>query len=362
MRLAAWIATVVCVACVHDSVADEAKWYTQAAGFGYSAPVTFRQFTRDWSGEVTAGNTALQHAQAESGVEYRDWGVGVFWRDDGEARFSADTAQLYSLLKNKQALEVGKRYTIDLDIEHARSSGLRVFHRMNYDSWLTLTLGASVFNSDKLIYGSMRGAITATSNKDYDLNEVTVDYYYSRDVLFKRVVSAPRGRGFAFDLDLVARPAPAWTLRLKTENMLGNIFWRSAPYTRARVDTNNKSYDANGYVHVQPLLSGKQDERDYRQRLPLLVDTRVNYSVFEMLDVVGVLTYTPVQRFQAAGIAWRSGAQWEHTLFYTFDLAMVTISTRFAHGYLSLGADRNSVPAAHALTFALGFTLPLGDY
>jgi len=362
MRLATFIAFMFCMACAHDSVADEADLYARVSGFGYSEPIALRQFTTDWSGRISSGNTALQHVQAESGVAYHDWGAGLFWRDDGEARFSADTAELYYLLKNKLPLETGKRYVIDIDIEHARSNGVRVFRTARFDRWATLTVGASLFHSDKLISGTMRGTVTATGNKDYDLNDVTVDYAYSRDALFDRDVVAPQGRGFSFDLDLAAIPAPAWTVRLQMQNLFGNIFWPSAPFTQARVDTDNKTYDANGYVHVKPLLSGRQGEHDYRQRLPLLADTRVSYNVYDTIDLLGGVTYSPAQIFRSVGAAWRWRAHTDLAVLYTLDADMVTLSANFLRGYVSLGADRASVNDAHALTIAMGFTCPIGDF
>lgn len=120
-------AAVLCIGCVNHSAADEAVWYAHMSGFGYSEPVAFRQFMSDWSGRISAGNAALLHAEMESGFEYGDWGIGLFWRDDGEARFNEDTAQLYYLLKNKLPLIVGKRYEIDLQIDQVRSKGVRIF-------------------------------------------------------------------------------------------------------------------------------------------------------------------------------------------------------------------------------------------
>ena len=362
MHLAMLVTLVWCMGWAHESLAAAAVGYARVAGLGYSEPIALRQLTTDWSSGLSSGDAALQHLYVESGVEYQDWGVGLFWRDDGQARFSADTALLYYLLENKQPLAPGRRYAIDLEVEHARSNGMRVFRIARFDTWATVTLGASLFHSGKLISGTMQGTITATGNKDYDLNSVTVDYYYSRDVLFDREVSAPRGRGFAFDLDLLARPAPAWTVHLKTENLFGNIFWKAAPFTQARVDTDNKTYDENGYVRVQPLLSGKQGNRDYRQRLPLLVDTRVSYNVSAAFDLVGALTYSPAQLFRSIGTVWHVDTQTHLAMLYTFAVDMLTLSAHFARGYLVLGSDRISNKEAHALTVALGFTYPLGNF
>lgn len=362
MRLKIFAATMFTVVGVNAVVADEVSGYARVAGFGYSEPVALRQFATDWSGGISSGTAALQYVQAESGVKYRDWGVGLFWRDDGEARFSADTAQLYYLLKNKLPLEVGKRYTIDLDIEHVRSNGVRVFRAVTFDTLATLTLGASLFRTDKLISGTMKGTVTATSSKDYNFSEVTVDYFYSRDALFDREVVAPQGRGFGFDLELDATLAPALGVRLQMQNLFGNIFWKSAPFTQAQVDSNNKTYDVNGYVHVRPLLSGRVGERDYRQHLPLLVDTQLNYRLTHAIDLVGSLAYTPVKLFRSVGAAWRWSAHTDISALYTLDANMLRLSTRFEHCYVTLGSDRAVVSKAHTLAIAMGFTYPIGDF
>lgn len=105
-----------------------------------------------------------------------------------------------------------------------------------------------------------------------------------------------------------------------------------------------------------------QGNRDYRQRLPLLVDTRVSYNVSAAFDLVGALTYSPAQLFRSIGTVWHVDTQTHLAMLYTFAVDMVTLSAHFARGYLVLGSDRISIKEAHALTVALGFTYPLGNF
>lgn len=348
------LALSVCGACAaHEGVA-----YARFNGIAYSDPMAYGEFTRDWRGRLYAGDVALQHLRAQLGVDFGKWGVELVSRDDGDAHFHPDTAEFYSLLQNKQALESQHRYVIDLSINHVATHGARAYRRYTLTPHIQLDAGASLFSADKLISGTLKGAVTAVAANDYDIEQVAIDYYYSRDTLFGRDVVAPTGWGYAFDLALITQPASDWRIRLELQNLLGRVNWNNAPFTRAAINTDNKSYDENGYVKVRPLLSGQFGYRDFQQHLPLLGSLQVGYQAKEHFEWIGEAYATPVKSFWSYGVAYDLDVlQVKLKTLYTVETGQVTLGVNGAWGYLMVGADRIKLSSARALSIATGLAI-----
>ncbi|MBI3774622.1 MAG: hypothetical protein HY273_03555 [Gammaproteobacteria bacterium] len=338
--------------------AQEGVIYARLNGFAYSDPLAYGEFTKDWHGRLYAGDEALQHLRAQLGVDFGEWGVELVSRDDGDARFSPDTAAFYFLLQNKQALESQRRYVIDLRINHVTTHGARAYHRYALSPYVQIDAGASVFSADKLISGTLKGALTAVSANDYDAEHVAVDYYYSRDTLFDRDVVAPTGWGYAFDVALTARTERDWQLRLELQNVLGRVNWNNAPFTKATINTDNISHDQNGNVIVKPLLSGQFGYRDFQQHLPLLGSMQTSYRVTDVIDGLGEVNATPVKSFWSYGMAYHIDflAATLKTL-YTVETGQITLGINSTWGYLSIGADRVELHNARALSIATGIAM-----
>ena len=341
----------VCAA--HDGVA-----YARFDGIAYSDPIAYGEFVKDWHGHLYAGDEALQHLSAQMGVDFGAWGVELVSRDDGDARFNPDTAVFYSRLQNKQALETQHRYVIDLSINHVATHGVRTYRRFALTPHVQLDAGASVFSADHLISGSLKGAVTAIAKNDYDIQQLSIDYYYSRDTLFGRDVTAPTGWGYAFDIALTASTEGEWRLRFELQNLLGRVNWNNAPFTTAAINTDNKSYDENGYVHVKPLLSGQFGYRDFQQHLPLLGSMQASYRATDNTELVGEMYATPAKSFWSYGTAYNfENLQFKLKALYTVETGQVTLGVQNAWGYLSMGADRSELRNARALSIASGVAI-----
>ena len=345
------------------SAAGEGVAYARFDGIAYSDPMAYADFSKDWRGRLYAGDEALQHLNAQLGVDFGAWGVELVSRDDGDARFHPDTAEFYSLLQNKQALEPQRRYVIDLSINHVATHGVRAYRDYALSPRFQVRAGASVFSADKLVSGTLTGAVTAVAAKDYDFEQVTLNYYYSRDTLFDRDVVAPTGWGYAFDIALTAQPDTDWHVRLELQNLLGRVNWNNAPFTTATVDTHNKSYDENGYVIVRPVLSGQLGYRDFQQHLPLLANFLISYHVSENAACVSETYATPVKIFWSYGAAYAlDSPQLKLKALYTVETGQVTLGIHSAWGYFIVGADRIELRKARALTIATGVALNLNAW
>lgn len=351
------------LACGGACAAEEGVVYVRFEGIAYSAPKAYAEFTQDWRGRLYAGDVALQHLRAQLGVDFGAWGVELVSRDDGDARFHPDTAEFYSLTQNKQALEIQRRYNINLKINHVLTHGGRAYLRHAFSPQLHLDVGVSLLSADKLISGTLQGAVTAVAENDYNIEQLTVDYYYSRDTLFDRAVTAPTGWGYAFDMALTAQTENVWRLRLELQNLLGRVNWNNAPFTKAVINTDNKSYDENGYIIVKPVLSGQFGYRDFQQHLPLLGSLQASYHLMENIAAVGEAYATPVKSLWSYGAAYSVvNPQLKFTALYTLETGQVRLGMHGVWGYLELGADRSELRNARALNIATGVAVPFPSW
>lgn len=249
--------------------ADAQGWspYVRIESMTYSQPNSIKSALQEWRGPFSGGTRQWTFNTIESGVETHDWSLGVFYRKDYDLRFSRGTAEAYYLLKNKYPLPIGKHYLLDLSASSFAAKGIRGTWRIEPTDQMKLRLGLSLFTASALIDGALNGDGTALTENSYRY-DAAVDYHYSRDYLFKRDVNPPSGIGASLDFGFTADIQPWLRVRGRVDDLLGRIWWKQAPYTRATASSNRESYDTAGNVHFAPLISGYEGTSDrYVQRL-----------------------------------------------------------------------------------------------
>ncbi|MCP4179256.1 MAG: hypothetical protein GY756_15965, partial [bacterium] len=110
---------------------------------------------------------------------------------------------------------------------------------------------------DYLINGELHGKATMLAPNDYDY-EASVNYQYTNDPLFGRLVEEPTGHGFSIDIDIDFQFTAEWSAQLQITDLMGQIYWQDLPYTVAVANSDRKEFDDEGYVHINPALSGKE--------------------------------------------------------------------------------------------------------
>jgi len=308
---------------------------------GYSEPIAFKQFVDKWRpATFRGGTTALAHSRVELGFERGPWYFSVSEQDHATAVFSNDTAEFYLLTKNKQALDPTKTYNIDLRYNRATFLALRGVYRFSRRHWSGYA-GISTLFGQSFTSGRLHGQVTPQSDRNYDFGKVYLNYHYSDDELFERRVAHPLGVGLGLDAGLRWQWRQRLSLQADIENAPAYMVWVNAPATRARIDTDNKSFDDNGYVDVKPALSGRHTKSHFSQALPVMLRLASDLR-FDWFHQVNRVFYTRAMPFYYAGFGvgpqdWRVNALYE----------IQTHAYRFAweHRYLTfeLIADHDSI-------------------
>jgi len=269
-----------------------------------SGPVAMTSFVDGWESHFNGGDSALAFSWNEMGIGFQGWFVGMFWRQDYYLNFHPDTAEFYYLTENKKPLEYGRDYHIDLTVKHNNSQGLRIRRQIVDRADFKLTVGLSYLQAVQLFHGRLTGKITAKAKNDYDFDNVQLDYVYYDDKLFDRHVEAPTGNGYTADVSVFFQINNRMSLTLQMIDIYSAIRWRDAPATRAQLTSDNKTYDEDGYVSIDPALQGRHSQKNYVQSLPmrsaLALSLAMTANTFATIDALA----TSVKTFVAPGLQY----------------------------------------------------------
>lgn len=314
LRLSSLFGLVVLGACLFPLAAQAVSKtgsYTEVEVFSYSQPVPVKAALNDWLGPFYGGSTALLYSRVEAGVAGQHWRFGLLSRMDYQLHFSPDAAEFYHRVSNKQALDAGRTYAIEVESKHFFGNGLRLGYLFTPQPGLTLELGMSYLQGQRLTTGTLSGTATATKAGDYEFN-LAADYFYSRDVLFRRETAAPDGQGYSADLRVQWQASPRLSTQLTVTDLIGRIYWQDAPYTQASGTSDTKEYDEQGYVRFKPLVSGIEGNRNHTQKLPPRAILAAQYLLDRRFSALASVFYTEYRTFPSLGLGYQdSGIQWQ---------------------------------------------------
>ena len=215
----------------------------------------------DWGTGMLDGERQWALGTFEVGARYSGVEVSVQQRALADLRINEEAVKFYSLVEAEKALVPGATVPVQIRINGFSAQGLRLGYQRDIAN-LTMAAGVTWLKASHLMSGELRGQFAALAIDQYSV-DAEVDYFYYRDIIFKREnINTARGEGAAFDLRIAWRPTERWYFEAQGEDLFTNIRWRDAPFTIATAKTNRKNYDEDGYAFFNPLFSGRQGYRD----------------------------------------------------------------------------------------------------
>lgn len=320
--------------------------YLRADAYVYAQPTSIGSLLNGFDGSFRGGKSAFAHAWLEIGARIGNWEVGLVERYDYDMSFSKETAELHYTISNKQPLDIGRDYDIDLTVRHQSSSGLRIGYNFQPTDYLHFALGLSYLQGKELMSGRLDGTARAITEKDYDFAFHT-DLYYSKDPLFEREAESPRGSGYSLDLRLDLELPPHIGLHIDVKDVYGYIDWRDAPHTLAEASSNNKSFDENGYVKFQPVMSGWESYRNYRQYLSPFGNLSVDYAISDKTALIYSANVTRYTYFWGVGAQQKFFAKQRGSIIYYPDIHALELAYSGPFGAIKLATDATSLEESH---------------
>ena len=293
LRLKGWLLPsffLTVLSATQNSHADSVQPYFIVDSFSYSETVPIKDALEDWeSNDFESGERQWTWNWIELGVRYKRWGVGVVQRYDYDLRFSEDAAELYWRTSNKEPLPVGEEYNAHVEANAFHSTGLRFTFSDTVAEKVNYTLGVSYLYANYMVDGELNGNATVLNESDYDF-EALVNYHYTEDHLFDRPVEKPKGNGFSIDAEFSYQFDSATHFDLQVRDLFAQIYWRDSPYTLGKATSDRKDYDENGYVTINPVLTGFEGtDSQYVQKLDPRWYAKLSHSFTESYG--GILQY-----------------------------------------------------------------------
>lgn len=250
--------------------------------FSYAENNAIYDFVKGNESNYKASKNSFTFNEFSFGSQYKNFSLSLFSRYEWFLDHSKDTMELYGTSVNGTLIDVDRNYNLDLDVHHINSEGLRVayIHQVND---INLYVAASYLNAKALLNGHVDGQASLTGSCGDGLECYTgalnLSYSYSEDILFDRNVNAPKSiYGYSFDIGADWVINKNWFSSLYIQDLLSEVLWDKAPFTNATATTATTTID-DGKYKIDPVISGREGNEDYKQTLPVKYNALVSYQL-----------------------------------------------------------------------------------
>lgn len=252
----------------------DSEIYTEAQ------PVT--AFVDDFDAPLTSGDSAFTYNMFEVGVGFNNFKVGLQTRFDYILNFDPDTALYTHTEKNDLAFE-DRYYRYYLDAKQVTSNGMFIsydFKLLENDA-LTITPKLSVFASTHYQDGIVDGQVYS----DEVEGEINVDYYFSKDILFKSFTpdNNPEGLGYSFDLFATWQATDSLTLALSGQDLFYETDYENSGFVEGYTTDIPFSEDENGDIVSSPTVvlatSDNGNTKNHKFNMPTRIKASADYRI-----------------------------------------------------------------------------------
>lgn len=262
----------------------DAEIYTEAQ------PV--KAFVDDFDAPLTDGDSAFTYNLFEVGVGYNNFKFGLQSRYDYVLDFDPDTAVYTHIEKNNLPFE-DRLYTYYLDAKQATTNGVFVSYDFNFldKNALTITPKLSVFASTHFLDGTVDGTVFS----DEIEGDLAVDYYFSKDILFKSFTpeNNPRGLGYSLDIKANWQVNDALKVGFSAKDLLYKSDYSDSGFVKGQTVDIPFSENDKGELVTQPTVSLKTSAYEnttshsfaMKKRLFAFVDYKINERFSTQLTI-----------------------------------------------------------------------------
>lgn len=272
----------------------DADWqvYAQARSWAASDVLPIADVDGDWSNDVSprnGRNVVMLRNRAEVGVERGPWQLG--WEYRQEAVFVANRAAIEFLRRYKQRASAAGAadYTLAARLENWSAQGPRLgrwFGPAENSLRPRVHVAVAYYTGANLRDTSVDGAVSFTQADQVAFN-VRRSEFNSRD-RYPFMQGQPGASGASASAALAWRLTPRLALDARVDDLLSVMRWRQLPLKEDRIDSRVASYDADGYINYQPLLSGVNRQLDRRSALTRTGGAALHYDAGAAVFSAGI--------------------------------------------------------------------------
>jgi hypothetical protein len=333
----------------NSATAETQNWrlHSDIDLFAFSEAVSINQFAKDFDDNLVSGETAFTQDKFEIGVRKGPWLLAYVDRFDYLTEFTEDTAFFHHSEQNSNPVPTDREYHLLLDVERARSQGVKIGYSWDLRDDLRIDLAGTYYFlatdlqsgkaeaigdldpiNEQLIedINAVLNQLTA-DNRDLspilpliaDVNvDVLIDYAFDEPKFgekeYRKPVfvgepnpllegvdfSAPEGTGYSFDVRIQWQPMDQLGIDLALLDLGHTITWKDAPQSYLSFSLNTALVDALGVAQdfvdgkvvapndlIDRQLVAEIFNEDFDQHLPWRADLRVTWSLERELSLLG---------------------------------------------------------------------------
>ncbi len=254
-----------------------------------SDPISLYGMFHDWDGDYhpkSGMNVALQDMRLDLGVKVDPYYyVGYFYRYNVYIDAGKDFTDFFYLIKNHQNLDPERTYRLDLDIEGIEQSGvvLSLAYSLvdQVDMSLKFGIALSLSKGIDMQDGIIRGEAMIPNQKSYYASG-DISSYYTHNYLYDLDVDPATGYGYGTDFALAyTNKEHHFDIALIINDLLSRVYWHDLPYSMVTIETDNRSYDEEEYVHYDPSISGRESTQSFVQKISPRYHVEVSHHYLE---------------------------------------------------------------------------------
>lgn len=257
---------------------DNPKLAIRFESVSYNESTSLRSITGEWDDKVTSGDDTLSVTRFYVGYEDDSISIQYLRRYDILYEYANDTARLIYQTENRLPLTPGDEYQLYIRSKSSVSRGIRLGYIKQLGQDFNIAAFFSLLSPTDLEDGVLNGSAIATTSNDYDFN-ISSDVFYRDDPLFDRDSESLSGSGYALDLNFDYTMSEQWYVKLELLDVLGELSFNNAPYTTADATSDVKSFDEEGYVIYNPVVTGVEGNKDFSYEFDMESHLTILYTL-----------------------------------------------------------------------------------
>ncbi|MGH8530907.1 MAG: hypothetical protein ACRETN_13865 [Nevskiales bacterium] len=278
--------------------------YADVDVWGYAEPVPIYHFAKDWQAPLSGGSDGFLYERHRLGMRWAAWEMARISQRIYQVEPSRGATRLYHRVKNELPFRPGEEFGLELQVRHVAMHGLQLGRRFSGPGErFVIQPALNLWQANSLLDGRISGSAVAQSDTQFEYR-LALDYFYTEDKLLDRRVSRPQGRGASLDVALSYALNERWYIKLRAQDLLGRIEWQDAPFTAGSGQSDNREFDADGFVRFNPTFSGREGRRDFSQRLPPRGQAVLGYTS-GAASFEAAVRITPMRLFPVASGTWQ---------------------------------------------------------
>jgi hypothetical protein len=255
--------------------------FTRFSSEIYSEPQPVKSFVNHFDAKLTNGDSAFTYNQFEIGVGFKNFTLGVQSRYDYSMEFAPDTAEYTYLDKNNLPFEQ-RNYRYYLRAKNITSNGVFVSYQFNLpEQKITITPKVAIFASTHYQDGLVDGDIFA----DQGQGALTVDYYYSNDLLFKsfNLDSNPSGLGVSLAIDSTWQVNEQLQLSFSIKDLYHSTTFKNSAFAKGTSTDKPFQQQTDGEINSSPTIALQTalngNEKSHTLTLPSRLYASARYQI-----------------------------------------------------------------------------------